>query len=157
MRSRLIAHLAFALSLAGGPAAGQAAEARMTQDIPRPSILSQTTMFYYDDLTAAEVFYGEKLGLEKTRDYGWVKFFRTAPAAEVAIVKTGEGAYFKAQAHNAVMLSIVTDAVDAWYDRLKRQGGIEILVDIQTSKTAPIRNFMVRDPGGYAVEFFQWL
>jgi uncharacterized glyoxalase superfamily protein PhnB len=152
-----VAHFACVLLLAGGPPAGRAAEAQMAQDSPRPSILSQTTMFYYDDLGAAEVFYGEKLGLEKTRDYGWVKFYRTGAAAEVAIVKTGEGAYFKAQPHNAVMLSIVTDAVDAWYERLKRKGGVEILVDIQTSKTAPIRNFMVRDPGGYAVEFFQWL
>jgi hypothetical protein len=124
---------------------------------PRPSIVSQTVMLYYDDLNAPETFYGEQLGLEKTRDFGWAKFFRVSAGAEVGIVKSGPGAYFTPQPRNAVMLSIVTSDVDAWYARLKSQHDIVFLVDIHTSDTAPIRNFMVQDPGGYAVEFFQWL
>ena len=123
----------------------------------RPSIVSQTVMLYYDDLDAPEAFYGQRLGLEKTRDFGWVKFFRVSTGAEVGIVKSGPGAYFKTQPRNAVMLSIVTDDVDAWYARLKADKDVVVLVDIHTAESAPIRNFMVQDPGGYAVEFFQWL
>jgi hypothetical protein len=122
-----------------------------------PAVVSQVVMFYYDDLDAAEEFYGRKVGLEKTQDFGWAKFFRVAPGAEVGLVKAGPGAYHATQPRNAVMLSIVTTQVDAWYARLKADASIPFLVDIHTADTAPIRNFMVRDPGGYTVEFFQWL
>jgi hypothetical protein len=123
----------------------------------RPSIESQTVMLYYHDLAAPAKFYGETLGLEQTQDFGFVKFFRVSPGAEVGIVKAGPGAYYTPQPKNAVMLSIITTEVDAWYKRLKARPATVFLVDIHTSKTAPIRNFMVRDPGGYTVEFFQWL
>ena len=124
---------------------------------PRPSVVSQTLMLYYDDLTEPEAFYGRKLGLEETQDFGWAKFYRVAPGAEVGIVKAGPGAYHTPQPRNAVMLSIVTNEVDAWYERLKSDQSITFLVDISTAKSAPIRNFIVQDPGGYTVEFFQWL
>src|SRR6186713_2232302 len=55
------------------------------QPLPRPPIASQTVMFYYDDLAAAEEFYGAILGLEKTQDFGWAKFFRVSAGAEVGI------------------------------------------------------------------------
>jgi len=29
--------------------------------------------------------------------------------------------------------------------------------EISSGQSAPIRNFMIEDPGGYTVEFFQWL
>ena len=88
-------------------------------DDTRPSIDSQTVMLYYRDLTAAATFYGEKLGLKKTRDFGWAKFFRVSPGADVGIVKAGPGAYHQPQRRNAVMLSIITHEVDSWYGRLK--------------------------------------
>ena len=127
------------------------------QPLPRPPIASQTVMFYYDDLAAAEEFYGAILGLEKTQDFGWAKFFRVSAGAEVGIVKSGPGAYHTAQRNNAVMLSIVTTDVDAWYARLKAAKGVRFLVEISSGQSAPIRNFMIEDPGGYTVEFFQWL
>jgi len=127
------------------------------QPSPRPPIASQTVMFYYDDLAAAEAFYGTVLGLDKTQDFGWAKFFRVSAGAEVGIVKSGPGAYHAAQRGNAVMLSIVTTDVDAWYARLKAAKGVRFLVEISSGQSAPIRNFMIEDPGGYTVEFFQWL
>jgi catechol 2,3-dioxygenase-like lactoylglutathione lyase family enzyme len=99
-----------------------------------PSIDSQTVMFYYDDLQQASEFYEQILGLEKTLDFEWVKFYRISGSSHVGIVRAGDGAYHSPQSNNAVMLSIVTSEVDAWYERLK-----------------------VQDPGGYTVEFFQWL
>jgi hypothetical protein len=145
-----------AAGLCATVASGVRADPATPQQAPPPPIASQTTMLYYDDLQAAEEFYGVKLGLSKTRDFGWAKLFRTSASAEIGLVQSGKG-YFRAQPHNAVMLSIVTTEIDDWYQRLKADSSIVFLIEIKTSESVPIRNFMIRDPGGYAVEFFQWL
>ncbi len=121
-----------------------------------PSIDGHVVFFYYDDLAAPTAFYGGDLGLEQTRDIGWVRFFRIGATGEVAIVKAGPDSYFAPQSNNAVMLSIVTDELDAWYRRLKANNGIRFLLDLQVHRKAPIRNFLISDPGGYAIEFYQW-
>jgi len=120
-----------------------------------PSISSQTTMFYYKDIGPAARFYGEVLGLEITLDWSWVKFYRTGPASAVGLVTEGDGGWHKVQASNAVMLSLVTDEVDAWYAHLRRRDDVTFLKDIADG--GPLRSFLIEDPGGYTVEFFQWL
>lgn len=131
--------------------------AKVGQAVSSPSIDAQIVMFYYDDLAAPAEFYGKTLGLAQTQDFGWARFFRIVPGSEVGLVKAGPGAYYTPQARNAVMLSIVTSDVDAWYERLKSLPGVDFIVDLQSHDGAPIRNFMIRDPGGYTVEIFQWL
>ena len=120
-----------------------------------PSIESQVTMLYYEDLDAAAEFYGNVLGLEKTFDWEWVKFYRTGPSSNVGIVKEGDGAYHTVQERNAVMISLVTSEIDAWYERLDGRPDVEFLKPIGDG--GGIRSFLMADPGGYTVEFFQWL
>lgn len=120
-----------------------------------PSLSSQTTMFYYKDIKPAAHFYGDLLGLPKTLDWDWVKFFKTGPASTVGLVTEGDGGWHKVQESNAVMLSLVTEEVDAWYDQLKDKEDITFLKDLGDG--GPIRSFLLEDPGGYTVEFFQWL
>lgn len=120
-----------------------------------PSLTSQTTMFYYKDLERADHFYGNVLGLEKTLDWDWVKFYKTGPASTVGLVTEGDGGWHKVQETNAVMLSLVTEEVDAWYKQIKNREGAVFLKDIADG--GPIRSFLMEDPGGYTVEFFQWL
>lgn len=120
-----------------------------------PPLDSQVTMFYYRDLDAAAAFYGEILGLEKTFDWEWVKFFKTGPSSNVGLVKEGDGAYHAVQGTNAVMLSLVTTDVDAWYARLSNRDDVTFLKPLADG--GGIRSFLLRDPGGYTVEFFQWL
>lgn len=120
-----------------------------------PPLDSQVTMFYYDDLEAAATFYGSILGLQTSIDWDWVKFYKTGPSSNVGIVKQGEGAYHTVQERNAVMLSLVTSDVDAWYDRLAGRDDITLLKPIGSG--GGIRSFLLEDPGGYTVEFFQWL
>jgi catechol 2,3-dioxygenase-like lactoylglutathione lyase family enzyme len=120
-----------------------------------PSLDSQVTMFYYDDLDAAANFYGNILGLEVTFDWDWVKFFKTGPSSSVGIVKQGDGAFHDVQKTNAVMLSLVTSEVDAWYSRLGDRDDLKVLKPIGSG--GGIRSFLLEDPGGYTVEFFQWL
>jgi hypothetical protein len=55
------------------------------------------------------------------------------------------------------MVSIVSKDVDAWYDVIKNSGDVKVLKDIYDNPSVPIRAFLVADPGGYTIEFFQWL
>ncbi len=136
-------------------AAGSPAAAGCSAMPAPPSLDSQITMFYYEDLDGAARFYGDVLGLEKTLDWEWVKFYKTGPSSAVGIVKEGEGAWHEVQTKNAVMLSLVTDDVDAWHARLEGNAGVVFLKPIRDG--GGIRSFLLEDPGGYTVEFFQWL
>jgi len=120
-----------------------------------PPLDSQITMFYYEDIAKAADFYGDILGLALEFDWTWIKFYKTGPSSSVGIVTEGDGAWYDAQEKNAVMLSLVTSNVDAWYERLQPNDDVKMLKDIGSG--GGIRNFMLEDPGGYTVEFFQWL
>jgi len=125
--------------------------------IQSPPIKENTIMFYYKDLAAVAPFYEKTLGLTKTFDEDWVKIYQLTPSSSIGLVQEGEASFHRAQADNAVMLSIVTDDVDAWYRRLKQVEGIVFLKEIYNNQNVPIRAFLVADPGGYSIEFFQWL
>lgn len=146
---RLLRSAIPALILAGGPpAAGEP---------PMPTVDEQIVMLYYKEIDAPAAFYGETLGFEKTFDQPWAKIFRVSETSSVGVISEGQGAYHKAQPTNAVMLSIVTREVDAWYQRILAARDVRILKEIQNNESAPIRAFLIEDPGGYTVEFFQWL
>jgi len=136
------------------PGSGLVAEESIIQP---PSIQENTLMFYYKDLSVVVPFYEKTLGLTKTFDETWVKIFQLTPSSSIGLVQEGETSFHRAQADNAVMLSIVTEDVDAWYQRLKQDESVVFLKEISNSKNVPIRAFLVKDPGGYSVEFFQWL
>ena len=122
---------------------------------PPPPIDAQVTFLYYADLDAAARFYRDVLQLQPTFDQGWVRIFAITPTSSVGLVDESRGAH-RARDDNAVMLSLVTTDVDPWYARLSR-AGVEILSNPADSADVPVRAFLVRDPGGYTVEFFQWL
>ncbi len=122
---------------------------------PPPPIDSQVTFLYYADLEAAASFYEGVLQLRPTFDQGWVRIFAITPTASVGIVDESRGAH-RSRDDNAVMLSFVTTDVDAWHELLSR-AGVEILSNPADSANVPVRAFLVRDPGGYTVEFFQWI
>jgi predicted enzyme related to lactoylglutathione lyase len=150
-RYRCIPALLYLIAL---PGSGLVAEESIIQ---LPSIKENTVMFYYKDLAVVAPFYETTLGLTKTFDETWVKIFQLTPSSSIGLVQEGETSFHRAQANNAVMLSIVTEDVDAWYQRLKQDEGIVFLKEIYNNKNVPIRAFLVEDPGGYTVEFFQWL
>ena len=114
-------------------------------------------MLYYKDIEVPAGFYRDVLGLKAVLDDEWVKLFQVTPGSFIGVVKEGENAYHKAKEDNAVMVSIVTDDVDAWYETVKASGKVTILKEVADSTRVPIRAFLVADPGGYTVEFFQWL
>ncbi len=119
-----------------------------------PSIDSQVTFLYYADVPAAAQFYEGTLGLEKTFDEGWVQIYRISSTAYVGLVDETRGAH-RVSESKPVMLSIVTNEIDAWYAHM-RTSGVKLLSELSNSENAPIRAFLVEDPGGYTVEFFKW-
>ena len=119
-----------------------------------PSIDSQVTFLYYKDVPAAARFYGGILGLEQTFDEGWVEIYRISSTSYVGLVDETRGSHQVSES-KPVMLSIVTDEVDQWYEHI-RASDVTIVSEISDGTAVPVRSFMVEDPGGYTVEFFRW-
>ena len=128
-----------------------------TMDLPK--IDEQITMLYYsaDDFEKAVRFYGGALQLEATYNDEWVKIYKLNDGAFIGVVKDSENGFHKPNADSAVMVSIVSKNVDDWYGAILNAKNIKIEKEIYNNQSAPIRAFLIRDPGGYTVEFFQWV
>jgi catechol 2,3-dioxygenase-like lactoylglutathione lyase family enzyme len=146
--------LALAAGLACGAAACTDGEAAPP---PAAALIEQYTMLYYRDLDAARRFYGGILALEATYDDEWVTLYRVVPGALLGVVREGGTAYHPARPENSVMLSLVTGDLEAWHARLKAYPEVRFLKEPYDHASVPIRAMLVADPGGYTVEFFQWL
>jgi extradiol dioxygenase family protein len=121
-----------------------------------PDVHDQVTFLYYADLREPRRFYGEVLGLPHYYETLWVTLYRSSPGATIGIVQRTRDSMPADTKRDAVMVSIVTNDVNAWYQRLKRGGRVRFDKDIYDHPDVPIRAFLIRDPAGYSVEFFQW-
>ena len=123
-----------------------------------PKIDEQITMLYYseEDFARAAEFYAKDLQLTATFDDDWVKIYKLTDTAFIGVVMDSEGGFHHPNKESAVMVSIVSKDVDKWYAAIKNAKNVKIEHEIYDSTTAPIRAFLIRDPGGYTVEFFQW-
>lgn len=128
-----------------------------TMDLPK--IDEQITMLYYsaDDFDKAVRFYGDALKLSATYDDEWVKIYKLNDGAFIGVVKDTENGFHKPNPDSAVMVSIVSKNIDEWYGAILNAKNIKIEKEIYDNQSAPIRAFLIRDPGGYTVEFFQWV
>lgn len=131
----------------------------LTGTMDLPEIDEQITMLYYsvDDFDKAVKFYGRDLQLEATYDDEWVKIYKLNAGAFIGVVKDSDGGFHKPNPDSAVMVSIVSKNVDDWYGAILNAKNIKIEKEVYNNQSAPIRAFLIRDPGGYTVEFFQWL
>ena len=120
-----------------------------------PPVAAQVTFLYFNDIEVAGQFYGTTLGLPKTFDLGWVKIFSLSPTSSVGLVDGKSGAHRPA-ADKPVMVSLVVDDVDRWYEYLKGRG---VAIDEPPSDgtRVPVRSFSFRDPEGHTLEVFRWL
>jgi predicted enzyme related to lactoylglutathione lyase len=125
------------------------------------SMKETITFFYYKDLDAQLPFYEDLLKLEKTMDAEWVKIYRITPTSSVGLVLEGRGVH-EASDNKPAMLSIVTDDVDSWYEKML-DAKVKVTHPLKPAGTekeegsAPVRGFIVEDPGGYTIEFFRWI
>ncbi len=107
---------------------------------------SQMTFCYTTDLEEASRFYGELLGLPMVLDQGGCRIFRSAPAAYIGFCRKAE-----APEPGAVILTLVTEDVDGWYDRL-REAGVAFEKEPALNPEYNIYHCFLRDPAGYLVE-----
>jgi hypothetical protein len=123
---------------------------------PLAGVEDQVTFLYYADLAAPREFYGKVLGLKSYYDQGWVSLYRVSSGASIGVAQSNSGQLTADSKRDAAMVSIVTTDVDGLFTRLRSIPGVVVQKDIYDHPSVPIRAFLLRDPGGYSIEFFQW-
>ena len=118
-------------------------------------ILAGITFFYHKDIEPAVRFYGEIMGFQLVSDQGWAKIFRIAGNSYMGVVAGKEG-FYQPQEKNAVLLTVVVDNVQEWYERLRETEAI-LLTELQDKPDIQVRCFFLQDPAGYAIEIQQFL
>ena len=118
-------------------------------------VSSQITFLYYEDLVPIDAFYREVMGFELVEDQEWAKVYAVGGNAFVGIVHGAKG-FHQAQEKNAVLITLVVDDVDSWYEYLKGQG-VKLLTEIKHVEEIQVRGFFLEDPGGYSLEVQQFL
>ncbi len=113
------------------------------------------TFLYYDQLKEAAAFYEDILGFEVIDDQQWARIYRVEGSAYLGIV-AGEKGFHRPKADSAVLLTLVVDDVDSWYDKLTAQG-VPVLRELETHEDIQVRCFFIQDPGGYAIEIQTFL
>jgi len=113
------------------------------------------TFFYYKDIEPAIQFYGKVMGFQLVSDQGWAKIFRIAGNSYVGVV-TGKGGFYQPQEKNAVLLTVVVNNVQEWYERL-RKTETTLLTELQEKPDIQVRCFFLQDTAGYAIEIQQFL
>ena len=140
--------IAMALALAASPT--------LAEPAAPPPVNAVVTNFYYADLAAARKWYVDGLGLKPIYDDGWVVILEFGPGMQLALVDGAKGA-MRPVAEKGTMLSVETDSLDDWHERLaaipgvtwyKGQSGVTEHKDIHEVRAL--------DPGGYLVEFYRW-
>jgi predicted enzyme related to lactoylglutathione lyase len=120
-----------------------------------PATNSSVTFIYYKDMAEGENFYGNILGFKKDFDGEWVKIFRVTDGGRIGLVDETKG-YLKGATDKPVMLSIDTPDVKAWYERIKVTGAKYLKTHLKDHSDGFANSFIMNDPEGYTVEFFQW-
>jgi len=113
------------------------------------------TILYVDDLTAAERFYGEILGLElDSRKDGLFVFFKCGPGMLLLFEPKAASTGRSVPAHGAhgpghACFAVAEADLDGWRRRLESAG-----VAIEQEMTWPRggRSFYFRDPAGNSLE-----
>ena len=115
-----------------------------------PGTSGLITFLYYEDLEKAAKFYSEVMGFKLTTDQRWSKIFRVAENAYVGCVDGSVG-YHKPSPTKPVMLTVVVDDPDAWYEHFKAHG-VETLNEPHDDEELNLRIFLLKDPEGYVIE-----
>jgi catechol 2,3-dioxygenase-like lactoylglutathione lyase family enzyme len=124
--------------------------------MPRPSIDQQITFLYTLDLAMTAHFYEEVMGFPLVLDRGGCRIYRVVGEAFLGFCERASAP----REPKGIIFTLVTDEVDAWYERLAAVGGpTGKLVDNPpvVNETYGIYHFFARDPNGYVIEVQQFL
>lgn len=123
-----------------------------------PPITQQITFIYTADLARAATFYEDVMGLSLWRDQGTCRIYHVSTDGLLGICQTGSGARGIPHAglQTNVILTIVTDDVDAWYQHLADHG-VSFEKAPETNPRYAIYHCFLRDPDGYLIEIQRFL
>ncbi len=108
----------------------------------------QVTFLYGADLARSAAFYGETLGLPLALDQGACQIFQVSPDSFIGVCQCAEGGNVKP---DGIIVTLVSDDVDGWYERLTAKG-VETEEAPKLNPKFNIYHFFLRDPDGYQLE-----
>jgi catechol 2,3-dioxygenase-like lactoylglutathione lyase family enzyme len=111
-----------------------------------PAFDQTITFLHTSDLNKTAHFYEELLGLELVRDQGVCRIYRTSGDGFIGFCKHLEPA-----APQGVILTLVCEDVDGWYEKL-RQKGVEFSKAPAHNPKFGIYHCFFKDPNGYLLE-----
>jgi predicted enzyme related to lactoylglutathione lyase len=115
-----------------------------------PSVDGLLTFFYYKDMVKAGEFYEKIMGFELVQDQKWAKIFKVADNAFMGCVDGNIG-YHKHDPTKPVMLTVIVDDPDAWYEHFL-ENSVETLNKPHDDVELNMRIFLLHDPEGYVIE-----
>lgn len=118
-----------------------------------PPIDEQITFVYTDDLGKSADFYENILGLDLWMDQGTCRIYRVSSSGMIGVCQVGPGAKGRVSggAQENVILTLVTSAVDDWYNYL-RERGVQFEKAPEANPKYHIYHCFLRDPNGYLIE-----
>ena len=114
----------------------------------------QVTFLYTADLRATADFYEHTLGLPLVLDQGGCRIYGVAGNAFVGFCRHSSAG--ERDDTSGVVLTLVTDEVDRWYERLREQG-VVFEKPPALNPTYNIYHCFLRDPNGYLIEIQRFL
>lgn len=127
--------------------------------MPHPRVDQQITFIFVSDLARSARFYEETMGFELWLDQGSCRIYEVLNRSGlIGICQTSDdskGAY-KADSGDSVILTIVTQDVDAWYEHLQ-SNGVAFDKAPATNPRFRIYHCFLRDPDGYLIEIQRFL
>ena len=111
-----------------------------------PLFDAQITFCYTRNLDATAQFYESTLGLPLVLDQGGCRIYGVANAGYIGFCARENG-----ERPKGVILTLVTDDVDGWYDRLSARG-VQVDQPPRHNPDYGIYHCFLRDPNGYLLE-----
>jgi hypothetical protein len=116
---------------------------------------SQITFLYFKELAGPAHFFEEVLQLQKVYDQEFARIYELTGGAFIGIVDEASG-YCDAPTAKNVLITLVTEDVHQWYERLIDTG---VVIDAPPTirPKANVECFFFEGPGGYAFEIQRFL
>lgn len=118
----------------------------------RLPIDAQITFIYTTDMAASIEFYEETLQLPLALDQGGCRIYRVTGNAFIGVCRRSrEDIQRPDPRKRGVILTLVTEDVDAWHTHLQ-QAGVEFDAPPAHNAEYAIYHTFLRDPSGYLIE-----
>jgi predicted enzyme related to lactoylglutathione lyase len=116
---------------------------------------SQITLLYFRNIEKAFHFYEDVLGLKVRIDQGYGRIYEVSGSALLGVMDEKRG-FLQSGQGKSIMISLVTDDVDPWYEALEKRG-VKMLSEPLTKEDIGIRSFLFEDPEGHILEIQKFL